>query len=201
MSNGSLARSRIINARRSDDASLLIRLRFGIDNSSSEQIQLFHKALEKFICDRPQEFHSTFAFRLSAVEADLGFVQYMVTVQCHSSWQNIRSVLDTRGKVLGFCLELQKKLKLRYLAPPMPIHLNIDNSVRAGRGLPPGLGMSTIDPFQNSASAFNASTRLDAIERRQKRDSDLAFSVTSDQVGHDKGVDYVNTAEDSKKDR
>ena len=81
LSNGSLVRCRIINARRSDDAQLMIRMKFGI-NTSSQQIQLFQSALEKFIDDRPQEYHNTLGFRLNTVVTDLGYIEYMIIVQC-----------------------------------------------------------------------------------------------------------------------
>jgi hypothetical protein len=164
LSNGSLARSRIINARLSDDAQLMIRMKFGIDGTSSNQIQLFHKALEKFIVDRPQEFHNTLGFRLNRVEADLGYFEYMIIVQCRSSWQKIRSVLDSRAKITSFCLELQKQLKIRYISPPMPISLNVndhDNRTNGQQG----------DTYTKSSNT--------QLRGSCRRDSDLAYSMKS----------------------
>jgi hypothetical protein len=185
LANGSLSRSRIINARRSDDAQLTIRMKFGIDGTSSEQIHLFQKALEKFVEDRPQEFHNNVAFRLSAVEADLGFFEYVIIAQCRSSWQKIRAVLDSRAKISSFCLELQKKLEMRYVSPPMPINLNLP-----GKDVKPMVSTS-----QRDSAAFPDGTR---------RDSDLVFSMKSEQEQKSAGSiveSIVSQLVQAKKDR
>lgn len=53
-SNGSLASSRIINAARSPQATLLFYLKFPID-TPYDKLQVFKAALEKFIKARPRE--------------------------------------------------------------------------------------------------------------------------------------------------
>lgn len=197
LSNGSIVRCRIINARRSDDAQLMIRMKFGI-NTSSQQIQLFQSALEKFIDDRPQEYHNTLGFRLNTVVTDLGYIEYMIIVQCRSSWQKIGSVLDSRAKVNSFCLELQKQLDMRYVAPPMPINLNLSKPLNHG-----------VDGIISSNEMPRRSSRDSGPALQQKssgrRDSDLVFSVQSDLKGNATSEEVENMVAqlltEGKKDR
>jgi hypothetical protein len=41
------------------------------------------------------------------------------------SWQNIGVVLQSKADVTSFCLELTKKLEMRYRSPPLPVDLNV----------------------------------------------------------------------------
>jgi len=126
VSNGSIARSRIINANRSDKAQLMIYMKFGVDVPLSKVV-LFKSAVKKFVLDRPQEFCNTVGFRMTRVETDLGFAEYVITVQSRDSWQKVITVLESKAKVSAFCLEVQKKLEMKYVSPPMPVNLKFDN--------------------------------------------------------------------------
>jgi hypothetical protein len=183
LSNGSIVRCRIINARRSDDAQLMIRMKFGI-KTTSQQIHLFQSALEKFIDDRPQEYHNTLGFRLNTVVADLGYIEYMIIVQCRSSWQKIGSVLDSRAKVNSFCLELQKQLDMRYVAPPMPIDLTLSKATGSSLGVD-GIASSFGLPRRSSRESGPTLQR----KGTSRRDSDLVFSVQSDPKGNGTSVE------------
>lgn len=152
----------------------MIRMKFGI-NTSSQQINLFQSALEKFIEDRPQEYHNTLGFRLNTVVADLGYIEYMIVVQCRSSWQKIASVLDSRAKVNSFCLELQKQLDMRYVAPPMPINLNLNKTDGANETT-----SSNATPRRSSKESGPSAPQHRGSGRR---DSDLVFSVQSNPKG------------------
>jgi hypothetical protein len=106
-SNGSLASSRIINAARSPKATLYFLFKFPIDTPYN-RIKIFHSAIDKFVKARPREvrccsvkgvlcssfFLLTFccffpslqwiglnAFRNTRVEADAGFVEYIIICQ------------------------------------------------------------------------------------------------------------------------
>jgi small-conductance mechanosensitive channel len=79
-SNGSLASARIINAARSMKANLNFLLKFPI-NIPYEKLQVFKAAIEKFVKNRPRQWASFLAFRATRVEADLGFVEYIVVAQ------------------------------------------------------------------------------------------------------------------------
>jgi hypothetical protein len=83
-SNGSLAASRIINAARSPQAVLYFLLKFPI-NTPYEKLKVFKGCLEKFANARPREWISMSGFRATRVEADLGFVEYIVVAQHRDS--------------------------------------------------------------------------------------------------------------------
>jgi len=128
VSNGSLARSRIINANRSDKAQLNVNMKFGVDVPLSKVLQ-FKSAVQQYVHDRPREFASrSIGFRLTRVETDLGFVEYRVVVQSQHSWQKVTAVLECKAKVASFCLEVQKKLDMRFVSPPMPVNLRVDET-------------------------------------------------------------------------
>jgi hypothetical protein len=131
-SNSSLAHSRIINAARSPKATTYVHLKFGIDVPYSK-VMLFKDVIEKFVKDRPRQFLKIGGFRATGVEADLGYIKYVISLLHVDSWQNIGAVLQAKADVASFCLEVQKKMDMRYVAPPMPIDLSI-----SGRKLLPG---------------------------------------------------------------
>jgi len=66
-----------------------------------------------------------FAFRCTRIEADLGFVEYIVLGQHREAWQKIGAVLQSRADLASFALELSKKMEMRYVSPPMPIDLRV----------------------------------------------------------------------------
>ena len=39
------------------------------------------------------------------------------------AWQSINSILESKAEVSSFCLELSKKLDMRYKSPPLPVDL------------------------------------------------------------------------------
>jgi small-conductance mechanosensitive channel len=123
-SNSSLAHSRIINAARSPKAMTFVYLKFGIDVPYSK-VMIFKDVVEKFVKDRPREFLKIDGFRATSVEADLGYIQYVIVLLHVDSWQNIGEVLQAKADVASFCLEVQKKMDMRYVAPPMPVDLSI----------------------------------------------------------------------------
>lgn len=65
------------------------------------------------------------AFRATRVEADLGFVEYIVVAQHRESWQNTGACLQSKAELSSFALELSKRMDMRYTAPPMPVDLTM----------------------------------------------------------------------------
>lgn len=124
LSNGSLASSRIINANRSPKAVRFVYMKFGV-SVSYRKVQLFKRSLETFVKDRPREWVSLAGFRATRVEQDHGFIEYVVVLQHRESWQNIGPILNSTADVSSFCLELAKKLDMRYTAPPLPVNLSM----------------------------------------------------------------------------
>ena len=63
--------------------------------------------------------------RATRVETDLGFVELIVLLQHREKWQNIGAVLSSKAVVQQFCLELQKKMNMRYVSPPLPVNMTM----------------------------------------------------------------------------
>ena len=125
--NGYLAGTRIINAARSPKAQVYIHLKFGID-VSYEKVKIFHSAVENFVKERPQEWIKLLAFRATVVEADLGYIGYVLVLQHVESWQNIGSILDSKADLSSFCLEVGNKMEMRFISPPMPVNIYVDKT-------------------------------------------------------------------------
>lgn len=123
-SNSSLSHCRILNAARSPKAVTYVYLKFGIDVPYSK-VMIFKDVVEKFVKERPREYIKLNGFRAVGVEADLGYIKYVICLQHVESWQNIGEVLNAKASVASFCLEVQKKMDMRYVAPPMPVDLSI----------------------------------------------------------------------------
>lgn len=71
VTNGELARCRIINMQRSRKAFVYLNLKFGID-VSHEQVDKLRTAVEEYISSRPQEWVSMAAFRMTEIMTDQG---------------------------------------------------------------------------------------------------------------------------------
>jgi hypothetical protein len=48
-----------------------------------------------------------------------------VSAQHRESWQNLGALLESKAQLSSFGLELSKKMDMRYVSPPMPIDLNL----------------------------------------------------------------------------
>jgi hypothetical protein len=64
-------------------------------------------------------------FRATRVEQDAGFIEYIVCLGHRNSWQDIGPILQSKADVASYCLELAKKLEMRYTAPPLPVNLSM----------------------------------------------------------------------------
>ncbi len=62
------------------------------------------------------------------MQADLGFIEYVVALQHRESWQNVGAILTSKAELASFCLELSKQLGMRYIQSPLPVQLEIDGS-------------------------------------------------------------------------
>ena len=126
ISNSALANSRIVNAARSKKATVYIKLKFGIDVPFAK-IQVFKETVESFVKARPREWLNCSGIRSTRVEADFGYIEYVVVLHHRDSWQQIGSILESKAAVMSFCLEVQKKLGMRYVAPSTPVDLTMKN--------------------------------------------------------------------------
>jgi len=122
--NGTLANTRIINASRSPQAIMITMFKFPIDTPYNK-IEIFKATVEKFVKARPREWLSFLAFRPTRVEADGGFVEYVFVAQHRENWANVGALKNSLADVSYFSLELTKRMGMRYVAPPLPINLNM----------------------------------------------------------------------------
>lgn len=60
-------------------------LKFPVD-VTYDKLQVFHSAIEQFLKNRPREWLSFLDFRAIRVEADQGFIEYIVITQHRSNW-------------------------------------------------------------------------------------------------------------------
>jgi hypothetical protein len=116
-------------------------------------IQTFERILREFVKGRPREWASFVGFRATRVVADVGFIgtiwifdvvmeplrslsthslipslsviEYAVNLIHRESWQSALSIFESKAEVTSFCLELSKKLDIRYESPSMPVDLSI----------------------------------------------------------------------------
>ena len=127
IANSALANSRIVNAARSHKALVYITLKFGLDVPYTK-VQVFKKTVESFVKARPREWLNCSSIRSTRVEADLGFIEYVISLQHRDSWQHVGAILESKASVMSFCLEVQKQLGMRYVAPPTPVDLTVGNT-------------------------------------------------------------------------
>jgi len=118
--NGSLAGLRIMNLNRSDKPNIYLNLKFSVE-SSPQQRQMFKRRMTAFVKERPRQWIKVVDFRNTRVEADLGFVEYVLVIQHREKWQNLAAILTSRGEVFDYAVELQKKLNMNYKAAYVPI--------------------------------------------------------------------------------
>lgn len=132
LSNGSLARSRIINMSRSDKAQVFVYVKFSVDEPYSK-VKVFNKAVEAFVHERPREWLTLVSLRATRVEIELGYIEYVVVLQHQEAWNKVTQVLESKAAVSSFCLEVQKQLGMRYTAPPLPVDLAVGTGSRDER--------------------------------------------------------------------
>jgi Mechanosensitive ion channel len=124
IANGSLAASRVINMARSPKACVGIDLKFATD-APYERIKLYEQSLRDFVKARPREWANFNGFRAGTICADLGYIEYSVSLSHREAWQNIVSIVNSKAEVAAFCLELSKQLDLRVTRPALPVDLNL----------------------------------------------------------------------------
>lgn len=165
VANSAMANSRIVNAARSPKALIYINLKFGIE-VPYHQILLFKETVESFVKARPREWLSCSGIRCVKVEADLGYVQYVIILQHRDSWQHLGGVLEHKAAVMSYCLEVQKKLNMRFLAPPTPVDLTIKNSSMAS-------ALGVMPSSSGSANGDRSSFDNTETARARTQSSDL----------------------------
>ena len=127
LSNGSIANSRVMNGARSLPAILYVKLKFSVD-TSFEKIEIFREALSQYVDKRPREWVKLYKITNLNVQADQGYVDYLISFQHVHNWQQLDTLAHSRSQAKYFCHELSKQLEIRYTSPPLPVDLRIQRS-------------------------------------------------------------------------
>ena len=88
---------------------------------------MFHEALDAFVRNRPREWVALKSFRAVSVNAQLGFIEYIVILNHRESWACWSQVRTSQSDLMGFGVELAKKLDIVYKQPTLPINLNLQS--------------------------------------------------------------------------
>lgn len=166
--NSSLAGCRIINASRSPKAVVIFMIKFPLD-TTYKKLKIFKGAVEEFIKARPREWRSLLAFRANRVEVDAGFVEYIVVCEHRESWQLAGDIFTSKANLTSFCLELSKKMNMRFRSPPMPVDLNVTGGASKLYGQP---HLDTIEeqakfspqPYSYEENSSNGRARTNTVE-------------------------------------
>ena len=152
IANSTLAACRVINGARSPKASISISIKFPLE-SSYKKLQVFRGAVEGFVKARPREWRAFNSFRATRVEVDLGFVEYSICTEHRESWQAAGIISQSKAELTSFCLELSKKMGMRYRSPPKPVDLTFNGSgTNVASGNDAGAEMSEFLPGLSAAA-------------------------------------------------
>mmetsp|Transcript_57467 Transcript_57467/g.140251 ORF Transcript_57467/g.140251 Transcript_57467/m.140251 type:complete len:1224 (-) Transcript_57467:76-3747(-) len=167
ISNGSLANSRIINWARSPTARFVIFLMFPIE-TRYELLETFMVSIEEYLKARPREWLALNAFRVNHLQGEQAWMRIEVVVQHREPWQNVGTVLDSKGNLMSYCAEVQKMLGIQYKAPPMPVDLTLASGTELSAKKPDTFespqvndadDISQSDSRQNQAEVFSSMAR------------------------------------------
>eukprot|EP00934_Nitzschia_sp_Nitz4_P001371 Nitzschia sp. Nitz4//scaffold41_size133979//57505//61267//NITZ4_003347-RA/size133979-processed-gene-0.249-mRNA-1//-1//CDS//3329551470//1371//frame0 len=136
VSNSSLATSRIINWTRSPHPRFALSFSVPIE-TKYETLELFKDTVREYIKARPREWLSFGAMRINDIYAEKGYMNVVAIVQHRDSWQNVGTIMDSRGNLNSFCLEVQRMLGMQYRAPVVPIELTNSGSEPRNLTIPP----------------------------------------------------------------
>ncbi|KAG7373470.1 mechanosensitive ion channel [Nitzschia inconspicua] len=178
VSNGSLANSRIINWARSPNARFVMFLIFPIE-TPYETLEIFKVAVEEYLKARPREWLALNAFRVNYLQGEKAWMRIEVVIQHRESWQNVGTILDSKGNFMSYCTEIQKMLGIQYKAPHLPIEMSIgDRNRLAQEFLVNDRYHSPENDYRAEEAGIKRSESGDLIER-----SNNQISSSSNQQG------------------
>eukprot|EP00980_Cylindrotheca_fusiformis_P002337 scaffold543_cov119-Cylindrotheca_fusiformis.AAC.4 len=117
VSNGSIATSRITNCARSKNAMIYLPLTMHISMHDGLNVEKFKDGLQHFVNDNPEAFDGLAFFALNTLNPNLESVIYDLCVRSRHSWQEAGRVLEDRGRLFQYSMELAKEMNVYYDAP------------------------------------------------------------------------------------
>jgi hypothetical protein len=149
-------------------------MKFGIE-TPYRKVEIFKNAVDKFVRNRPREWLGLTGFRCARIEADQGFIEYSIVLQHRESWQNIVPVLNSKHTVHCFCLELAKKLDMRYRSPALPVDLKM-----VGQKLPPQFDLN-----YGQEKTLQELSKDQPTSSSARKSSDMDLTTSPHSVGDD----------------
>jgi len=118
VSNASIAGARITNCARSKNAIVHMVLKFHIScHKGSNTMARYKEGVEAHIHEMPNIWDSIFFFRCEDIDPDKEEVTYRLAVRSRYTWQLSSRVLQYRGELHQFCVELAFKFGINYNTP------------------------------------------------------------------------------------
>jgi len=117
ISNGAIASTRITNCARSKNAVVDILLKLHISMHEGENVEKFKDGLENYISDNPAIWDSLVYLRCEQVDSDDESVMYRLAARSRHNWQVSARIMEDRGRLHQFCVELAKKMKVNFDSP------------------------------------------------------------------------------------
>lgn len=119
-------------------------MKFGL-KVPSKTIQDFKEDLIEHVKSKPREWLSFCAFRMTRVEADLGFVEYKIVLQHRESWQQVGGLLTSLADVQAYAFEKSKEMKMDYKSPSLPVEMRMTQATP-----------EATTPLNNMSTALNS---------------------------------------------
>jgi len=112
--NYAIAGSRIINHNRSPNALLHISIRFLLQ-TTQEQIEQFHRRVQKYAKERPRIWQHVVNLRQNKFDIQVGWIEYILRVQHMKSWQDKTLILTDKTELVKFCQDEANRMGIIYL--------------------------------------------------------------------------------------
>ena len=108
-------------------------------------------------------------------------MEYVFVAQHRENWANVGALKDSLADVSYFSLELTKRMDMRYMAPPLPINLNLmsNNATNSVTQMQKQL-MSEVERQTDRLNSRQASAAVTT-------ESSLSQPLLHDPVGRDTG--------------
>jgi len=113
VNNGNIANTRIVNHGRSMRALVNIHLDMKL-NVTHEQVQIVKSTIQQYIRDSPRVWVSLINFRISNVDVANDRIVYSVRVQHVKSWQDLLPILQAKGELEKFSIEILMRLGIHF---------------------------------------------------------------------------------------
>lgn len=164
--NSSLANSRILNLKRSEQPNIYMYLKFTMD-ITREQVDEFSRRIVMFIKDRPREWIKLVSLRCTHFELEQQYLKFALIIQHREPWQSYGTIQVSKSHVYIHALQLQKELGLNYTAPKVPVHLTRDPRHMLAGNITDENGDDNREGATNSFSNFPSDNSWSQLSRNK----------------------------------